>query len=101
MFNVIIIPHIRTDSTGDCDMHLSVLQIPGPTFSSRTLADLDDFLGLTGPCSAVAQISGGAFNRTAKLEHLDGCSALILAVILVLSMLAFQLLCIWHLVDNC
>ena len=31
MFNVIIIPHIRAESTGDCDIYLSELQIPGPT----------------------------------------------------------------------
>ena len=53
MFNIIIIPHIRADSTGDYDIYLSLLQIPGSTFSYRALVDLADLRGLTGPCSAV------------------------------------------------
>ena len=65
MFNVIMIPHIRADSTGHCDMFLSVLQIPVPTLKYSALADLADFRGLIGYCSAVVQISGGTFKWTA------------------------------------
>ena len=33
-----MIPHIFADSTGDCDLYLSVLKIPGPTLLYSALA---------------------------------------------------------------